>query len=150
MIESIREFASYQLLPICLMLPIFILLTSWTNSFGQGSSKSYIGRGVVHGPTYCYRVTTIDINSDSTYLRKDFGCGNKKSWKEYLKWEVEISGGKIKKWRDYYRMTEYRNNAPTVSEFKLRMTERKMIFWYVDEMPKRRFKGLVLKTNKLK
>lgn len=135
-----------RLLPMTLRIIILILFaTLKICAFGQRMPKSYLGRGVVHGPTYCYRVTVVEINPDSTYLRNDYGCGDKNSWKGYSKWDTETSVGRIKKWGDYYRMTEYRNKKATGGEFKLRITKRKIIFWYVNEEPKRRSKGLVLK-----
>jgi len=114
---------------------------------GQGTAKTYFWRGEVHGPSYF--VTVININSDSTYLRTDYGHGDRKSWRKYKEWEAETSTGKIKKWGNYYRMTEYRDNQPTHGEFKLKITKRKMIFWDVREEPSMRFKGMTLKRASL-
>ena len=116
-------------------------------ALGQ-STKTYVGRDNLNGPSPCYGVTEIIINTDSTYLRKDYYCGERKSWREYREWNVENSTGKIKKWGRYYRMTEYRENEPTHLEFKLKITAKKMIFWGVKEEPKVKYKGMTLKRDK--
>ena len=116
---------------------------------GQVSTKTYVGHRNSNGPFPGYTVTTIEINSDSTYSRTDYKGGDKKSWKNYKDWDFETSTGTIKKEGKYYKMTEYRDDHPTDILFKIKITESSMTFWGYREIPTNKFKGQTLKRASL-
>jgi hypothetical protein len=126
---------------------ILVLLS--TVVMGQMTAKEYVGHGNSRGPMPCYFVTTIRINSDSTYTRTDYKCGEKRKWRNYKKWESVTSTGTIQKEGKYYKMTEYRDNHSTDILFKLKVTETSITFWDYREEPKNKFKGLTLKRASL-
>jgi predicted SprT family Zn-dependent metalloprotease len=111
--------------------------------------EKLLAYGNSRGPMPCYFVTTIRINSDSTYTRTDYKCGEKRKWRNYKKWESVTSTGTIQKEGKYYKMTEYRDNHSTDILFKLKVTETSITFWDYREEPKNKFKGLTLKRASL-
>jgi hypothetical protein len=92
--------------------------------YSQNTNKVYISHGLRNGTTACYGVTV----PDSSYVRTDYGCGVKKKWREYGNWNSEISSGMISKQKGFYSITEYRNDMPVSTQFKVKLTNRRIIF----------------------
>jgi hypothetical protein len=96
----------------------------------QNSDKVYLTRNHNFGTTYSYDVTEITIHSDSTYTRKNWSMINKKEWRDYKKYIPDMSVGKINRKGDYYQLIEYRGAVKTDFNWKVKITEKRLIYYY--------------------
>ena len=106
------------------------------NSFGQNSSRTYLNHGHNFSTAYSYDITEITINSDSTYIRKNWSVSSKKEWKKYKKYVPDIKGGKIKRNGEYYILNEYRNGIKTDFNWTVKFNDKRLNFYYPNKNEK--------------
>jgi len=97
---------------------------------GQKNDKIYFTKNHNYSTTYSYDVTEIIIHSDSTYTRMNWSTFGKKDWKNYKKYKPELSNGKIHFNGKNYVLNEYRNGNKTDFSWNIKLTERKLIYFY--------------------
>ncbi len=100
-----------------------------SNSFGQTKAKVYLNHDHNYSTTYSYEVSEITIHSDSSYTLKSWNLINKKEWKKYKSNEPEISSGKITQNAEFLTLTEYRNENRTDSNWKIKVTDKRLVFY---------------------
>ena len=123
---------------------ILILISSFSNVFGQNADRTYLRHDHNYSTTYSYEVTELTIHSDSTYTLKSWSVNNKKEWKTYKKYQPEIHNGKITRNGEFYILTEYRNGNKTDFDWTVKIFDRRLNFYYLNK------KGKLRKSAKYK
>ncbi|MCA0133938.1 hypothetical protein [Winogradskyella alexanderae] len=113
-------------------LLIFMLTLNLSKAFGQSSDRTYLWHGHHYGSTYSYQVSQITIHSDSTYTWKVWIMNIKKEWKTYKQYVPQISKGKITRNGKFYNLTEYRNGNKTDYDWKIKIMDRRLKFYYLN------------------
>ncbi|MDO1451903.1 hypothetical protein Q0590_36880 [Rhodocytophaga aerolata] len=67
---------------------------------------------------------------DSTYIRRDYGCGTPKDLRNYKQWDEETSHGIIRKSNKGFIMTEYRNGHITDFNWYMKIKGNHIQFFY--------------------
>ena len=125
---------------IILILLIFIT----PNIFGQTSDRTYLRHHHNYSTTYSYEIIEITINSDSTYIQKNWFVFNKKEWKTYKKNKPEFTNGKITRNAEFYTLTEYRNGNKTDFNWTVKISDKRLNFYYPNK------NGNLIKSAKYK
>jgi hypothetical protein len=119
---------------IITLLLIFFL----QNTFGQTDDRKYLRHYQSNSTTYFYGVTEIIIHSDSTYTWKSYEVNSKNEWKKYKKNKPEISVGKITQNGKFITLTEYRNGNKTDFNWTVKITNKRLNFYYPNKNEKLR------------
>jgi hypothetical protein len=106
------------------------MIVTLSNVFGQTSDPTYLRHDHNYSTTYSYEITEITIHSDSTYTLKSWSVNNKKEWKTYTEYKPEVSNGKITRNERFYTLTEYRNGNKTDFNWTVKITDKRLIFYY--------------------
>lgn len=114
------------------------MLISVCSVLGQTTELKYLRHDHNYSTTYSYDVTEITIHSDSTYTLRTWMLNNKKEWKSYNKYKPEINSGKITKNGEFYTLFELRNGNKTDFDWTVKITDRRLNFYYPDEKGKLR------------
>ncbi|MEP4908071.1 MAG: hypothetical protein ABJP80_12350 [Algibacter sp.] len=101
-----------------------------SNVFGQSNDRIYLGHGHNYGPSYSYGISEMLLHSDSTYTRKNYNGFNKNDWKKYKSLVPEISHGIVSKNGKFYTLTELRSKKKTGHSWTVKITKRRMTFYY--------------------
>lgn len=121
-----------------------LLIFFLSNVFGQSSDRTYLRHDHNYSNIYSYEVTEITIHSDSTYTLKSWTMNNKNEWETYKKYQPEISNGKITRNNEFYTLTEYRNGNKTDFDWTVKITDKRLNFYYPNK------KGKLRKSAKYK
>ena len=113
-----------------------MLTLNLSKIFGQTSDRTYLRHGHHYGTTYSYQVSQITVHSDSTFTWKVWIMNNKKEWKTYKEFEPEISNGQITQSGKFYTLTEYRNGNKTDFNWKIKINDRRLNFYYPNKKEK--------------
>ena len=119
---------------IITLLLIFFL----QNTFGQSDDRKCLRHYQSNSATYFYGVTEIIIHSDSTYTWKSYEVNSKNEWKKYKKNKPEISVGKITQNGKFITLTEYRNGNKTDFNWTVKITNKRLNFYYPNKNEKLR------------
>ncbi len=115
----------------------FILVFCLAHASGQ-TDRTFLAHDHNYGPTYSYQVSEITIHSDSTFTRKDWRTIRKREWKSYKSFEPEVSSGRIKYSGKFYVLTEYRNGNKTDYSWKVKLSDNRLFFYYLNSKEKLR------------
>ncbi|MFS4494653.1 hypothetical protein [Maribacter sp. 2308TA10-17] len=119
-------------------IPNLLLFFFLSTTFGQSNDRTYLGHDHNYSSVYSYGISEITIHSDSTYTRKNWSVNNKKEWKTYKNYKPEISNGKITRNGEFYSMTEYRNGHKTDYSWTIKISEKRLNYYYPNKKEKLR------------
>ncbi|MCD2260199.1 hypothetical protein [Psychroserpens luteolus] len=105
---------------------------------GQNNDRTYLAHDHSESMLYSYAVAEIIIHSDSTYTWKTWELKNKKDWEKYNLFKPKISTGKVTQKAEFYTLTEYRNGNETDFNFTVKISDRRLTFYYPNKRNKLR------------
>lgn len=104
-----------------LLLPITV--------FCQSQNWTYLLKGTSDNNKACYEVIELTVHDNQTFTSIRYGCGIKKDWKNYKKWQSKILNGHTSKDGEFTLLTEYRNGFKTDNSWQIKISERSVIYY---------------------
>ena len=129
------------------MKRIFLIAVFFTipiTMCAQSMNWAYLLKGNSDENKTCFQVIELTIHEDNSFTSITYGCGERKSWKNFKSWKSKIVKGRIDRTGDYTLLNEYKNGFKTKTTWKIKINDKSVSYYAINS------KGKMKRTAKYK